>query len=170
MPSITLIVSFICCRDNHCSLWKRWHLYFLANFYRAAAMQARSSYEYLSVCQSVYKRMYCDKTKAPSEKSSTRKRAIAKALQLKGHLNFAPVDLAYYQHFLGFFCSKILRFGKLCLATTNAEHVEPRPLSTLNKQQISQSICVGCYIRCDLDLWPFDLEPAYWLSRAKTLC
>ena len=30
----------------------------------------------------------------------TRKRAIAKALQLKGHSDFAPVDLAYYQHFL----------------------------------------------------------------------
>ena len=32
-----------------------------------------------------------------------RKRAIAKALQLKGHSDFAPVDLAYYQHFLFFF-------------------------------------------------------------------
>ena len=32
----------------------------------------------------------------------TRKRAIAKALQLKGHSDFAPVDLAYYQHFLIF--------------------------------------------------------------------
>ena len=32
----------------------------------------------------------------------TRKRAIAKALQLEGHPDFAPVDLAYYQHFLGF--------------------------------------------------------------------
>ena len=31
---------------------------------------------------------------------STRKRAIAKALQLEGHSDFAPVDLAYYQHFL----------------------------------------------------------------------
>ena len=30
----------------------------------------------------------------------TRKRAIAKALQLKGHSDFAPVDLACYQHFL----------------------------------------------------------------------
>ena len=36
----------------------------------------------------------------------TRKRAIAKALQLKGHSDFAPVDLAYYQHFLGFFVRK----------------------------------------------------------------
>ena len=51
----------------------------------------------------------------------TRKRAIAKALQLKGHCDFAPVDLAYYQHFLGFFGSKILRFGKFRLATTNAD-------------------------------------------------
>ena len=39
----------------------------------------------------------------------TRKRAIAKALHLEGHSDFAPVDLAYYQHFLSF-CSKILRF------------------------------------------------------------
>ena len=35
-----------------------------------------------------------------SEKSSTRKRAIAKALQLNGHSDFAPLDLAYYQHLL----------------------------------------------------------------------
>ena len=32
---------------------------------------------------------------------ATRKRATAKALQLKGHSDFEPVDLAYYQHFLG---------------------------------------------------------------------
>ena len=40
--------------------------------------------------------------------------------------------------------------------------VAPRRLWTWNKQkfaQISQSICVACYIRCDLDLWPIDLEP-----------
>ena len=36
----------------------------------------------------------------------TRKRAIAKALQLKGHSDFAPVDLAYYQHFLDFFAHR----------------------------------------------------------------
>ena len=36
-----------------------------------------------------------------------RKRAIAKALQLKGHSDFAPVDLAYYQHFLGFLFENI---------------------------------------------------------------
>ena len=53
--------------------------------------------------------------------TQTRKRAIAKALQLGGHPDFAPVDLAYYQHFLGSFCSKILRFGKFCLATTNTD-------------------------------------------------
>jgi len=52
--------------------------------------------------------------------SKTRKRAIAKALQLNGHSDFAPVDLAYYQHFL-FFCSKILRFGEFRLATTNTD-------------------------------------------------
>ena len=54
------------------------------------------------------------------KKKKIRKRAIAKALQLKGHSDFAPVDLAYYQHFL-FFCSKILRFGKFRLATTNTD-------------------------------------------------
>ena len=37
----------------------------------------------------------------------TRKRAIAKTLQLEGHPDFAPVDLAYYQHFLGFFLENI---------------------------------------------------------------
>jgi len=52
--------------------------------------------------------------------SITRKRAIAKPLQLKGHSDFAPVDPAYHQHFL-FFCSKILRFAKFRLATTNAD-------------------------------------------------
>ena len=45
-------------------------------------------------------------------KLNTRKRAIAKALQLNGHSDFAPVDQAYYEHFLFFFCSNILRFGK----------------------------------------------------------
>ena len=55
----------------------------------------------------------------------TRKRAIAKALQLEGHPDFAPVDLAYYQHFLGFFVRKYCilgRFGKFRVATTHAEH------------------------------------------------
>ena len=39
--------------------------------------------------------------------------------------------------------------------------IRDSPLWTLSKQkfaQISQSICVACYIRCDLDLWTFDLE------------
>ena len=86
--------------------------------------------------------------KRKAKYTETRKRAIAKALQLKGHSDFAPVDLAYYQHFLYFFCSKILRFGKFRVATTNAGHVTdskngeaifrisghvaPRSLSTLN--------------------------------------
>ena len=39
--------------------------------------------------------------------TKTRKRAIAKALQLKGHSDFAPVDLAYYQHFLSFLFENI---------------------------------------------------------------
>ena len=51
----------------------------------------------------------------------TRKRAIAKALHLEGHSDFAPVDVAYYQHFLCFFCWQILRFGKFRLANTNTE-------------------------------------------------
>ena len=37
----------------------------------------------------------------------TIKRAIAKALQLEGHPDFAPVDLAYYEHFLGFLFENI---------------------------------------------------------------
>ena len=37
----------------------------------------------------------------------TKKRAIAKALQREGHPDFAPVDLAYYQHFLGFLFENI---------------------------------------------------------------
>ena len=37
----------------------------------------------------------------------TRKRAIAKALQLEGHPDFGPVDLAYYQHFMGFLFENI---------------------------------------------------------------
>ena len=41
------------------------------DFYRAAAMQVRYSYERLSVCLSV-KRMDCDKTKAPRKKVQLR--------------------------------------------------------------------------------------------------
>ena len=37
----------------------------------------------------------------------SRKRAIAQALQLKGHSDFAPVYLAYYRHFLGFLYQNI---------------------------------------------------------------
>jgi len=37
----------------------------------------------------------------------TRKRAIAKASQLEGHPDFAPVDLAYYHHFLSFLFENI---------------------------------------------------------------
>ena len=40
-------------------------------------------------------------------KTKTRKRAIAKALQLKGHSDFVPLDLAYYQHFLFFLFQNI---------------------------------------------------------------
>ena len=43
--------------------------------------------------------------------SQTGKRAVAKALQLEGHPDFAPVDLAYYQHFLGFFVRKYCVLG-----------------------------------------------------------
>ena len=45
-----------------------------------------------------------------------------------------------------FFCSKILRFGKFRLATTNAGHMAPRPLSALNKQQIRTDFAVN--LRC----------------------
>ena len=44
-------------------------------------------------------------------KAKTRKRAVAKALHLEGHPDFAPVDLAYYQHFLGFFVRKYCILG-----------------------------------------------------------
>ena len=37
----------------------------------------------------------------------TRMRAIAKALHLEGHSDFAPVDLAYYQHLLCFLFENI---------------------------------------------------------------
>ena len=43
---------------------------------------------------------------------NTRKREIAKALQLKGHSDFAPIDLAYYQHFL-FFLFENIAFWKV---------------------------------------------------------
>ena len=46
-----------------------------------------------------------------NKKKKTRKRAIAKALQLEGHSDFAAVDLAYYQHFLFFFVRKYSVLG-----------------------------------------------------------
>ena len=52
------------------------------------------------------------RTKAARETVRTRKRAIAKALQLQGHPDFASVDLAYYQHFLGFFVRKYCVLGR----------------------------------------------------------
>ena len=60
--------------------------------YRAAAMQPRSSYEHLSVCLSV-KRVDCDKTKAPSEKSSImtdRKSATSFPMSLRWTAYVAP--------------------------------------------------------------------------------
>ena len=66
----------------------------------------------------------------------TRKRAITKALQLEGHLDFAPVDLACYQHFLGFFVRKCCVLGSSAWQRRNADHVAPLPFSTLNKQEI----------------------------------
>ena len=48
------------------------------------------------------------------------KRAIAKALQLKGHSDFAPVDLAYYQHFLGFLFENIA-FWEVLPGNQNAD-------------------------------------------------
>ena len=52
--------------------------------------------------------------------TKTRKRAIAKALHLEGHSDFAPVDLSYYKHFLCFLFENIA-FWKFRLATTNTE-------------------------------------------------
>ena len=89
--------------------------------------------------------------------------------------DFAPVDLAYYQHFLGFLVCFVRKFVFSDVLGSSAW--QP-PLSDTPTSQcqiskkiahISQWICVACYIRCDLDLWPFDLEAAYWLSRAETL-
>jgi len=83
--------------------------------------------------------------------AKARKRAIAKALQLEGHPDFAPVDLAYIISMFWVFCSKIFRFGKFRLATltTNADHVTPRPFSTLKKQEIRTDFESICYnLRC----------------------
>ena len=76
----------------------------------------------------------------------TRKRAIAKALHLEGHPDFAPVDLAYYQHFLGFLFENIAFWEVPPGNHKNADHVAPRRFSTLNKQQIRTDFAVN--LRC----------------------
>ena len=75
----------------------------------------------------------------------TRKRAIAKALQLEGHPDFAPVDLAYYQHFLDFLFENIA-FWEVPPGNHNCRSHSPRPFSTLNKQQIRTDFAVN--LRC----------------------
>ena len=77
-----------------------------------------------------------------SKNLSTRKRAIAKALQHEGHPDFAPVDLANYQHFLGFLFENIA-FWEVPPGNHKCSHVAPRPFPTLNKQQILTDFAVN---------------------------
>ena len=72
------------------------------------------------------------------------------SVQLGKHCNSkAPVDLAYYQHFLGFLFENIVfgRFGKFRLATTrHTRGVTPTShahFSTLNKQEICTDFAVN---------------------------
>ena len=76
----------------------------------------------------------------------TRKRVIAKALKLKGHSDFAAVDLAYYQNFLFFLLFENIAFWEVPPGNRNADHVVPRPFSLLNKQQIRTDFAVS--LRC----------------------
>ena len=92
-----------------------------------------------------------------NRKNLTRKRAIAKALKLEGHPDFAPVDLAYYQHFLGVFVRKHCVLGSSAwqpqMQITWSHAPCQRQIS--NKfAQISQSICVVSYLQCDLEIFP----------------
>ena len=101
--------------------------------------------------------------KQDRNREKTRKRAIAKALQLEGQSIWHIISI-----FWGF-CSKILRFGKFCLATTNADHVAPRPFSTLNKQEIRTDVAVN--LRCLLHtLWPWSLTLWPWTSVLAVTC
>ena len=84
----------------------------------------------------------------------TRKSAIAKALQLKGHSDFAPVHLAYYEHFLVFFCSKILRFGKVPRGNHKCRSRDAKPLVNNKLESVQlQKHCISnaerhCARRC----------------------
>ena len=90
------------------------------------------------------------------------------SVQLRRHCNSkaTPTSRQSIWHIISifcFFCSKILRFGKFRLATTNAEHVAPRPFSTLNKQQIRTDFAVN--LRCLLHtLWPWPLTLWPWTN------
>ena len=95
----------------------------------------------------------------PSESATvtdtTRKRAIAKALQLEGHPDLAPVDLAYYQHFLVFLFENIA-FWEVPPGNHKCRSHGATPFSTLNKQQIRTDFAVN--LHCLLHtLWPWPL-------------
>ena len=91
----------------------------------------------------------------------TRKRAIAKALHLEGRTTsaIAPDILVFFQVCLNWkYCFRT--FCEVRLGTAAWSLRPPRAL--LNKydnETYLPWICVGCYVRCDLDLWPFDHEP-----------
>ena len=61
--------------------------------------------------------------------------------------------------FSGFLCSKILRFGKFRVATTNAGHVTPRLLSTINYRK--RAIAKALHLER-----PTTLRQTFWVFRA----
>jgi len=114
-------------------------------------MQARYSYEHLSVCPSVCLSNAGIVTKRQhlAKKGSTRKRPIAKALHLEGHPDFAPVDLAYYHHFLGFLFENVA-FWEVPSGNHKCRSRGATPLVTLNKQQIRTDFAIN--LRCLLHM------------------
>ena len=109
----------------------------------------------------------------------TRKRAIAKALQLKGHPTSRQSIWRIINILCVFFVRKYCvfgRFAKFRLATATWSHAHHAHFSTRSRAKqvrkrntfCRESVLAVTYV--DLDLWPFDPEPAYWLSRAETLC
>ena len=99
--------------------------------------------------------------------SKTRKRAIAKALQLKGHSDFAPVDLAY-QNFLDFLFENIA-FWEVPRGNHKCRSRGAMPLSTINKQEIRTDFAVN--LRCLLHtLWPWPLTLWPWTNVLAVMC
>ena len=90
------------------------------------------------------------------------------SVQLRRHCNSkaTPTSRQSIWHIISIlwvFCWKILRFGKFRLATTNADHVASRPLSTLNKQQIRGDFAVNLP-RLLHTLWPWPLTLWPWTT------